>query len=99
MEFVGRTVSPGGRVLDVACGPGALSQRLHAGGFSVVAEYAFPEVFALHDEIPFVEMNVEKEWSGVEGPFDAVVVVEIIEHCENPYLFVRKWEPNGICLC
>jgi len=100
MEVVGRTVSPGGRVLDVACGPGALSQRLHAEGFSVVAADAFPEVFTLHSEIPFVEMNVEKEWSCVTGPFDAVVAVEIIEHCENPYLFVRKCysvlAPDGV---
>jgi 2-polyprenyl-3-methyl-5-hydroxy-6-metoxy-1,4-benzoquinol methylase len=90
MDVVQRTVSPGGRVLDVACGPGALSQRLHTMGFSVVAADAFPEVFTLHGQIPFVEMDVEKEWSGLDGQFDAIVAVEIIEHLENPYLFVRK---------
>ena len=90
MEIVNQTIPSGGRVLDVACGPGALSQRLDAEGFNIVAADGFPEVFRLHRRIPFVKLDVEKEWSDIEGGFDAVCAVEIIEHVENPYLFVRK---------
>lgn len=102
MEIINQTIPSGGRVLDVACGPGALSQRLDAEGFNVVAADAFPEVFRLHGRIPFVELDVEKEWSDLEDGFDAVCAVEIIEHVENPYLFVRKCfetlKPGGVLI-
>jgi len=102
MAIVNQTIPSGGRVLDVACGPGALSQRLAAEGFNVVAADAFPEVFHLHGKIPFVELDAEKEWGDIEGQFDAVCAVEIIEHLENPYLFARKCfealNPGGLLI-
>jgi SAM-dependent methyltransferase len=67
-----------------------LSQRLYQEGFRVTAVDAFAEVFRLHGTIPFHELDVEKDWAGLEGRFDAICAVEIIEHLENPYLFVRR---------
>lgn len=100
MDIVRQAVPPGGRVLDVACGPGALSQRLHAEGFNVFALDAYPEVFRLHGKISFVKLDVEKEWTIVGDGWDAICAIEIIEHLENPYHFVRKCfhalKPGGV---
>ena len=89
-----------GRVLDVACGPGALTERLLSKGFSVIAADGFPEVFELHGQVPFIHLNVEEEWTSLGGNFDAICAVEIIEHVENPYLFIRKCfeslKPGGV---
>lgn len=102
METIGRSISAPSRVLDVACGPGALSERLAARGFSVVAADAFPEVFCLHGKVPFVELDVEAEWTDVGDGFDAICAVEIIEHLENPYLFIRRCfdalKPSGVLI-
>jgi SAM-dependent methyltransferase len=102
MAIANHSVPLGGRVLDIACGPGALSARLDGEGFSVIAADAFPEVFRLHGRIPFMELDVEREWSCIEVGFDAVCAVEIIEHVENPYLFARRCfealKPGGVLI-
>jgi len=79
-----------GKVLDLGCGPGALSDRLHKLGFSVVAADKFPEVFLYHSTIPFIQQDVEDEWVNIKDGFDVIIAVEIVEHLENPYLFIRR---------
>lgn len=92
-----------GRVLDLACGPGALADRLLRKGFQVTAADGFPEVFQFHGQVPFTHLNVEKEWDLLDGKFDSICAVEIIEHVENPYLFIRKCfqqlKPGGVLVC
>lgn len=90
LSVVSTEVPVGSSVLDIACGPGALSRRLLEKGYKVTAADGFPEVFQFRDLIPFVEQNVEGDWCNVGGGFDAVCAVEIIEHVENPYLFIRR---------
>jgi len=45
VEILDTTFAARGKVLDLGCGPGALSDRLRKLGFSVVAVDKFPEVF------------------------------------------------------
>lgn len=92
----------GSQVIDLACGPGALAQRLFDKGFDVTAVDNFPEVFQLHGIIPFIKTDLENEWQEIPGVVDAICAVEIIEHVENPYLFIRrcfkKLKPGGLLI-
>lgn len=85
---------PAGRVLDVAAGSGAMSQRLLDAGYEVEAvEYAI-EHFALGDEVRChaLDLNRPDFPSAFAAPFDGIVAMEIIEHLENPRAFLR-----GLC--
>lgn len=81
----------GTRVLDVACGAGAMSQRLGDRGLAVVGVDALPESFqATGPRVRhrFADLNGPFE-IGLEGSFDLVVAMEIIDHLEAPRAFLR----------
>jgi len=50
---------PGGRVLDLGCGPGQWAARLHDAGLGVEASDASPEMIALAAAIPGIAARVE----------------------------------------
>ena len=89
-QLVRSFVPNGARVLDVGAGSGALSQRLHDGGFDVTAV----DVDASAWRAPNVELivlDVERGIAGsLDGSFDAVCCVELIEHVENPWQLLRE---------
>jgi SAM-dependent methyltransferase len=81
------------KVADLAAGEGAFSLKLRALGHDVRAidfsadNWKLPEIpLELRDlDSDFGKSVVEKH-----GKFDAVVAIEIIEHLENPFRFVRQ---------
>jgi SAM-dependent methyltransferase len=84
-QFSGR-----GRVLDVASGTGSLAQRLLDLGFEV---HCTTWNEKLRVNAPTYHLNLDNPFglSDVGGiPFDAIVASEIIEHVENPSLFLRS---------
>lgn len=81
----------GTRVLELACGAGAMSQRLGDQGLSVLALDALPEAFkARHPSVRnrFADLNGPFE-IGLEKSCDLVVALEIIAHLESPRAFLR----------
>lgn len=85
------------RVLDLACGPGSLSQRLlnTFPDIEIVAVDKDPllleigtEVFAEDDRIRFQEVDLDTpNWlDTVEGPFDAVVSTTALHWLEPEFL-------------
>ncbi len=95
------------RVLDLGAGEGALSQRLNDLGYSVVAVDKNQEDFKCTD-VPFlrVDLNQEDEIRELQNKlrdsFDIVLGVEVIEHLENPWEYVRLLKSllkqNGLIL-
>jgi cyclopropane fatty-acyl-phospholipid synthase-like methyltransferase len=83
----------GSRILDFGAGEGALSQRLCDMGYQVYSVDIDQEKFKARTE--FVRLNfdnaedislfVREHWES----FELVLGIEVIEHLENPWQFIR----------
>lgn len=83
-----------GLVLDVGAGSGALSLKLSELGFKVIATDINPAFKANtidgKKNIEFVLSDLDVSIPFKEHAFDYIVAVEIIEHIENPWYFLRE---------
>ena len=94
----------GKRALDVGCGAGLLCEPLARLGATVTGVDAAPELIAAattHAEaralaIDYRALGVE----GLEGQFDLVTAMEVVEHVADPAAFVRslaeRMAPGGL---
>jgi 2-polyprenyl-3-methyl-5-hydroxy-6-metoxy-1,4-benzoquinol methylase len=103
-EFVGERVAQfharGEKVLDLGAGSGAMSLRLKDMGLEVTAADYVAENFRIAEEVPFIRLDLNADFSDdLQERFDGVVAVEIVEHLENPRHFLRQcWrvlKPGG----
>jgi cyclopropane fatty-acyl-phospholipid synthase-like methyltransferase len=100
-------INVGGKILDLGAGEGALSERLFDLGFHVIAADKDEENFKCKNVI-FSKINFDKsdEISNFvekyEGQFDAVLGVEVIEHVQDQWQYVRQLmkmaKPGGLVL-
>ncbi|MHA1875447.1 MAG: class I SAM-dependent methyltransferase [Promethearchaeota archaeon] len=81
-----------GLVLDVGAGSGALSLKLCELGFKVVATDINSTFKAntIDEDIEFVLSDLDVSIPFKDHVFDYIVAVEIIEHVENPWHFLRE---------
>lgn len=108
-EILRNSLSKGARILDMGAGQGALSLRLKESGFNVVAADTNKDDFSvLGGDVEYMQLDfndhaelksfLEKN----DGKFDAVCGVEVIEHVENPWEYVRGLyslvKPGGLVL-
>ena len=78
-----------GRLLDLAAGEGAMSQWACAHGFDVVATEIDRSIFRARG-IPCHAVDLNQLLPLADASFDVVTALEIIEHLENQYQFVRE---------
>ncbi len=97
----------GAKVLDYGAGEGALSERLSDMGYKITAADTDIDAFkcskAVFDQVDF---DNEKEFSNFiaknTGQFDVVISVEVIEHVQDQWGYVRQLmslvKPSGYLL-
>jgi SAM-dependent methyltransferase len=94
-------ISPGGRVLDVACGHGRHLRYLSSLGFAVVGVDRDEAALGALREIGGVEIQVADleagPWPFAPGEFDGVVVTNYLHRPLLPDL-VRALRPGGVLI-
>lgn len=90
-------------ILDFGCGEGAFSQRLKDNGFQVHSSDIDKEQFkATVDKYIHLDLNKEQISDNFDIKYDVIIAMEIIEHLENPWKFIRDikslLKPNGLLI-
>lgn len=93
----------GARVLDIAAGRGALTQRLRDAGFTDLTAWDLEPEGIEVEGAAVARVDLNEPFAGrVKEAFDLVVAVEVIEHLENPYAFLRETAkllaPDGVLI-
>jgi len=77
------------KVLDIGAGRGGLTTLLRDLGHQVEAADLHPNHFQIGG-IRCHAANAQEELPFADRAFDCVVAVELIEHLENPWVFIRE---------
>jgi len=96
-EFAARTLPPGSRVLDLACGVGYGSRILAEVGHTVIGldvdanAIAYAQRHYAHERASFREFDASRDSIEQLGAQDAAVCFETIEHIEDPRPMLKQF--------
>lgn len=76
------------KIIVLGSGAGAFERRLLDNGFSNIVSVDFITSNFLVDEIKITEIDLNNDFSDI-GKFDIVIAIEVIEHIENQFNFIR----------
>lgn len=81
---------PKGKMLDLGCGGGDFAKRAKDLGFDLVACDINSQGFGYHQEIEFIQADINKKLPLTNDDFDFVLFLEVIEHLHNPYYVLSE---------
>jgi SAM-dependent methyltransferase len=91
-----------GKLLDLGTGSGDLAKQAKDKGFEVVAFDLNVEPFCFKQEIKLCKGDLNQGLPFRERSFNHVVMIEVIEHLENPFFVLREinriLKPGGILI-
>ena len=101
-----RTPLEGKTALDVGCGAGLLTEPLSRLGAKVTGVDASPEVIAVaREHAATTGLHIDyrvADVAGLEGEFDLISAMEVIEHVAEPAVFVnalaKRLAPGGLLI-
>jgi len=79
-----------GKVLDLGCGDGDYSVKLENLGHEVIAADLDEERFRYKGKIEYKKCDVTKNLPFEDNSFDYCLLLEVIEHLENPYSVISE---------
>lgn len=96
-------LAPNSRILDLASGSGAFASRLLDANFCKVTTVERDTDNYGLSCVPCISLDLDRPFAdSLDGPFDAVTAIEIIEHLSNPVAFLSEvrslLRPGGIAL-
>ncbi|MDQ3061302.1 MAG: class I SAM-dependent methyltransferase, partial [Acidobacteriota bacterium] len=105
LDLIVRYLNKHSEILDLGAGEGEFSRRLIEKDFNAIPVDGF-DIYWRNSQIPLIIADLDGEFASTVSPsgkqFDAIVAIEIIEHLENPYLFLRECakflKPNGLLI-
>lgn len=83
-----RFLKPGAKILDVGCGRGAFALRMHDTGYDVDACDMYNNCMCT-DQVRFIHSAAED--ASFEQIYDAVFMIELLEHVESPFAVLRQY--------
>lgn len=102
LALLQKHVPPPARIADLGCGNGAFALRASDAGYDVVLADKEPPT-DLDLTTTMLDFDAPADYAdAIGGSYDAVVVIEVIEHLESPYRFLRQLQgllrPGGVLL-
>lgn len=86
--FKKRNKSKSCSILVLGSGAGAFEQRLLADGYTNITSVEFVAENFLVKGTKFLSLDLNEDFSNL-GTFDAIFAIELIEHLENQFHFIR----------
>jgi SAM-dependent methyltransferase len=87
-EFLQLNPRSEARICILASGYGAFDRRLLDHGFRNIVSCDIEPKNMVQDEVNFLKIDFNKDACDL-GEFDYIFAIEIIEHLENPFRFIR----------